>query len=62
MITSLIDFSFIRSLTAHLYVMKSPPPYDPPSLFLLELFRYIDRYPNMDRFLKDLRDKDKGRA
>lgn len=62
MITSLIDFSFVRSLTAHRYTMKSPPPYDPVSLFLLELFRYIDQYPNMDRFLKDLRDKDKGRA
>ncbi|MDT8380576.1 MAG: hypothetical protein RQ739_16970 [Desulfotignum sp.] len=62
MITSLVDFSFVRSLTAHRYSMKSPPPYDPPSLFLLELFRYIDQYPNMDRFLKDLRDKDRGRA
>jgi len=62
MIISLIDFSFVRSLTAHRYTLKSPPPYDPPSVFLLELFRYIDQYPNMDRFLKDLRDKDKGRA
>jgi len=50
MIISLIDFSFVRSLTAHLYTMKSPPPYDPVSLFLLELFRYIDQYPNMDKF------------
>ena len=62
MIISLIDFSFVRFLTAHRYSLKSPPPYDPPSLFLLELFRYIDQYPNMDSFLKDLRDKDKGRA
>jgi hypothetical protein len=62
MITSLIDCSFVRSLAAHRYTIKSPPPYDPVSLFLLELFRYIDLYPNMDRFLKDLRDKDKGRA
>jgi hypothetical protein len=62
MITSLIDFSFVRSLTAHRYTMKSPPPYDPVSLFLLELFRYIDQYPNMDKFLETLRDKDNGRA
>ena len=62
MIISLIDFSFVRSLTAHLYTMKSPPPYDPVSLFLLELFRYIDQYPNMDKFLEILRDKDRGRA
>jgi hypothetical protein len=41
--------------------MKSPPPYDPVSLFLLELFRY-DQYPNMDKFLETLRDKDRGRA
>ena len=26
MITSLIDFSFVRSLAAHRYTMKSPPP------------------------------------
>ncbi len=62
MIIYLIDFSFIRSLTAHRYTLKSPPPYDPPSLFLLELFRYIDQYPTMDKFLETLRDKDKGRA
>ncbi len=62
MIVSLIDFSFVRSLTAHRYTIKSPPPYDPPSLFLLELFRYIDRHPNMDRFLETLRDPDRGRA
>ncbi len=62
MITSLIDFSFVRSLTAYRYTIKSPPAYDPPSLFLLELFRYIDRHQNMDRFLEVLRDHDRGRA
>ncbi len=62
MITSLIDFSFVRFFTAHCYTIKSPPAYDPPSLFLLELFRYIDRHQNMDRFLEVLRDKDRGRA
>lgn len=62
MIISLIDFSFVRSLTAHLYKIKSPAPYDPVSLFLLELFRYIDRHQNMNNFLKILRDKDRGRA
>jgi len=62
MITSLIDFSFVRSLTAHRYTIKSPPAYDPPSLFLLELFRYIDRHQNMDKFLEVLRDKNRGRG
>jgi len=62
MITSLIDFSFVRSLTASCYSIKSPPAYDPVSIFLLELFRYIDRHQNMDKFLEVLRDKDRGRA
>jgi hypothetical protein len=62
MIVSLIDFSFVRSLTAHRYTIKSPPAYDPVSLFLLELFRYIDQHQNMDKFLEVLRDHDRGRA
>jgi len=62
MIISLIDFSFVRSMCASCYSVKSPPAYDPISLFLLELFRYIDQYKNMDKFLEVLRDKDRGRA
>ena len=62
MITSLIDFSFVRSMCASCYSIKSPPAYDPVSLFLLELFRRIDRHQNMDKFLEFLRDKDRGRA
>ena len=61
MVISLIDFSFIRSLAAPCYSIKSPPAYDPPSIFLLELFRYLDRHPSMDKFLEVLRDKDRGR-
>jgi len=62
MITSLIDFSFIRSLVSHRYSEKGPPCYDPPSLFLLDLFRYIDGFKNMKKFLEIVRDKDRGRA
>lgn len=62
MITSLIDFSFIRSLVAHCYSDKGPPCYDPPSLFLLDLFRYIDGYTEMSKFLELVRDKDRGRC
>ena len=62
MIISLIDFSFIKSHCALCYSIKSPPAYDPVSLFLLELFRYIDQYKSMDKFLEVLRDKDRGRA
>ena len=62
MISSLIDFSFIRSLVAHRYSPFGPPCYDPPSLFLLDLFRYIDGYQNMTQFLSLLHDEDRGRA
>jgi len=62
MITSLIDFSFIRSLVAERYSPYGPPCYDPPSLFLLDLFRYIDGYQNMSKFLELVRDKDRGRC
>jgi len=62
MITSLINFSFIRSLVADCYSPYGPPCYDPPSLFLLDLFRHIDGHQNMKKFLEIVRDKDRGRA
>ena len=62
MIISLIDFSFVRSLVADCYSAFGPPCYDPPSLFLLDLFRYVDGYQDMSEFLKMVRDKDRGRA
>jgi hypothetical protein len=59
-VSSLIDFSFIRSIVAHKY---SPFgfAYDPVSLFLLELFRYLEKYPNMKTFLHVVRDPVKGK-
>lgn len=62
MITSLIDFSFIRSLVADRYSPFGPPCYDPPSLFLLDLFRYIHNYQHMCQFLELLYDHDRGRS
>ena len=62
MIISLIDFSFVRSLVADCYSLYGPPCYDPPSLFLLDLFRHIDSHQDMSHFLDVLRDKDRGRA
>jgi len=62
MLTSLIDFSFIRSLVAHKYSVWGPPCYDPVSLFLLDLFRYIDGYKCMKQIIHVLHDKDRGRA
>lgn len=62
MITALIDFSFIRSLVAHCYAVLGPPCYDPVSLFLLDLFRYIDGYQDISRFLPLVLDQDQGRG
>ena len=62
MITSLVDFSFIRSLVSDCYSCYGPACYDPPSLFLLDLFRYIDEYQKMSKFLEVVRDKDRGRC
>lgn len=62
MLTSLIDFSFVRSLVAHTYSIWGRPCYDPVSLFLLDIFRYIDGYKHMKQILSILRDKDRGRA
>ena len=62
MVASLIDFSFIRSLVANCYSPYGPPSYDPPSLFFLDLFRYIDGYRNMSQFLASLYDEDRGKA
>ena len=61
-ITSLVNFSFIRSLVADCYSEYGPACYDPPSLFLLDLFRYIDGYQNMSKFLELVRDNDRGRV
>ena len=62
LVASLIDFSFVRSLVANCYSKMGPPCYDPVSLFLLDLFRHIDNYPYMSKFLEDLHHEDKGRA
>jgi len=59
-ISSLIDFSFIRSIVAHRYCTIGFA-YDPVSLFLLELFRYIEKYPDMKTFVDVLRDPVKGK-
>jgi hypothetical protein len=58
--SSLIDFSFIRSIVAPRY---SPTgfAYDPASLFVLDLFRYLEKYPDMKTFVQVLRDRDKAK-
>jgi hypothetical protein len=61
MIISLIDFSFVRSLASDAYSVFGPPCYDPVSLFILDLIRIIDDFPDMSAFLEVLRD-DRGDA
>jgi hypothetical protein len=59
-VSSLIDFSFIRSIVAHRY-KPTGFAYDPVSLFVLELFRYLEKYPDMKTFVEVIRDREKGK-
>lgn len=59
-VTSLVDFSFVRSIVAHKYSLVGLA-YDPVSLFLIELFRYLEKYPTMNDLVEVVRDRDKGR-
>jgi len=59
-VSSLVDFSFIRSVVAHRY-RPLGFAYDPVSLFLLELFRYLEKYPDMKTFVEVIRDREKGK-
>ena len=52
-VSSLVDFSFIRSIVAHRYSLVGIA-FDPVSLFLLDLFRYIEKYPDMKTFVENL--------
>ena len=60
MVTSLIDFTFIRSILAHRYSLVGFA-YDPVSIFLIELFRYIEKFPDMKTFLKVFSDPHMGK-
>lgn len=62
LVTSLIDFSFIRSLVADAYSKEGGNCYDPASLFLCDLFRWLERLPSMKEFLKILHDKFNGHS
>ncbi len=60
-VTSLIDFSFVRSITASAYSPVGGHAYDPVSLFLLELFRYLEKFSDLKTFLSVVRDEEKGK-
>ena len=59
-VSSLVDFSFIRSIVAHRYSLVGDA-YDPVSLFLLDLFRHLEKYPNMKAFVEALQDWEVGK-
>lgn len=59
LIWTLIDFSFVRSLAADAYSKEGGDAYDPVSLFLLDLFRYILGC-TMKEFCTKLHDKLNG--
>jgi len=58
-VSCLVDFSFIRSIVSHKYSSMGFA-YDPVSLFLLELFRYLEKYPDMKSFIEVVRDRERG--
>jgi len=59
-VSSMVDFSFIRSIAAYRYAYLGLA-YDPVSLFLSQLFCYLEKYPDMKTFLKILHDRDRGK-
>jgi len=61
LVTSLIDFSFVRSITASAYSPVGGHAYDPVSLFLLQLFRYLEKFPDLKTFLMVVRDEEQGK-
>jgi transposase len=61
LVASIIDFSFVRSITADAYSIFGGPCYDPVSLFLLDLFRYLERIRSIKHFCRILRDPLRGR-
>jgi len=60
--TSLIDFSFVRSLVASSYSKEGGHCFDPASFFILHLCRYLDEFKSLSNFICCLHDKDKGRC
>jgi hypothetical protein len=60
LVTSLIDFSFIRSLVADAYSNEGGNCYDPVSLFLCDIFRWLENLASMKDFCKLLHDRFNG--
>jgi hypothetical protein len=60
LVTSLIDFTFIRSLVADAYSKEGGNCYDPVSLFLCDIFRWLEGSPSLKGFCQLLHDKFNG--
>jgi len=52
--TSLIDFSFVRSLVASSYSRQGGHSFDPASFFVLYLSRYLDEFKSQTKFISCL--------
>jgi hypothetical protein len=61
LVASVIDFSFVRSIAAA-YSIFAGPCYDPISLFLLDLFRYLDKVSDVRHFSRILRNPVSGQS
>ena len=62
LVGSIIDFSFVRSIAADAYSIFGGPCYDPVSLYVLDLFRYLDKIPDIKHFCEILRDPVRGQS
>jgi len=51
----------VRSICASAYSPVGGHAYDPVSLFLLELFRYLEKFSDLKTFLSVVRDEEKGK-
>lgn len=60
--TSLVDFSFVRSLVVSSYKRCGGHCFDPASFFVLHLCRYLDEFKSEKSFISLLHDKDQGRC
>jgi hypothetical protein len=62
LVASTIDFSFVRSISADAYSIFGGPCYDPVSLYVLDLSRYLDKIPDVKHFCEILRDPARGQS
>jgi len=56
-----IDLVFVRSILADRYEKVGRPPYDPASMFCLEICLILNEHPSVTQFCQQLRDPVRGR-